>query len=375
MIYLCGAAIVTLAVAFAAHKIPDTFAQNTGEIKDQDIENARPDDHPTAPWDAEDVRSAATGPVEEEDEHFVTIYDQGKKILEIKTSALTVREALERAKIDLAESDKVEPGLSSLVDAENFYINIYRSRPVLVIDGLNRKRLMTASSDPKAIASDAGLTVYDGDKIEVVENTNFLEAGDLTTYKITRNGGRSVTIEEAIPYKEETVQDSGLANGEKEVREPGEEGRKTLKYRINFVDGVEVSRVLESETITKEPVNRVVAVGVKKSIAPEWAKCAEYARAAGVSENDMYDALTLIYHESGCRVDSTNAYSGAYGIPQALPGSKMASEGDDWKTNPVTQIKWMIKYVNGRYGGWKQALEFWGCTGTCRGITKTSTWY
>lgn len=362
MIYLCGAVVVTFAAAFAAHKIPNTFAEEDGIIHDADIENARPDDRPT-------------GPAEKEKEHFVTIYDQGKKILEIKTSAVTVREALERAKIDIAETDKVEPGLTTIIDAEDYYINIYRSRPVLVIDGLNRKNLMTASTDPKTIAGDAGLTIYDGDKIEVVENTNFLEAGDLTAYKITRNGGRTVTIEEAIPYTEEIVQDSSLPGGEKEVKEPGEEGRKTIKYRINFIDGVEVSRVLESETVTREPVNRVVAVGVKKSIAPEWAKCAEYARAAGVSENDMYDALTLIYHESGCRVDSTNAYSGAYGIPQALPGEKMASEGADWKTNPVTQIKWMIKYVNGRYGGWKQALEFWGCTGTCRGITKTSTWY
>ena len=274
MIYLCGAAIITLSLAFVANKIPNTFAQNDGMIKDQDIENARPDDHPT-------------GPVEEEAEHFVKIYDQGKKILEIKTSAITVREALERADVELADSDKVEPSLTSQIDADDFYINIYRSRPVLIIDGLNRKSLMTASSDPKSIAQDAGLAIYDGDKIEIVKNTNFLEAGDLTTYRITRNGGRTVTIEEPIAYKEEIVQDGSIANGEKEVRNPGEEGRKILKYRINFIDGVEVSRELESETVTKEPVNRVVAVGVKKSIAPEWAKCAEYARAAGVSDDDI----------------------------------------------------------------------------------------
>ena len=51
--------------------------------------------------------------------------------------------------------------------------------------------------------------------------------------------------------------------------------------------------------------------------------------------------------------------SGAYGIPQALPGSKMAEMGADWETNPVTQIRWMIKYVNERYGGWQHALEVW----------------
>lgn len=49
--------------------------------------------------------------------------------------------------------------------------------------------------------------------------------------------------------------------------------------------------------------------------------------------------------------------SGAYGLPQALPGSKMASEGDDWRTNPVTQIRWMLKYVNARYGGACNALQ------------------
>ena len=50
--------------------------------------------------------------------------------------------------------------------------------------------------------------------------------------------------------------------------------------------------------------------------------------------------------------------TGAYGIPQALPGSKMASAGADWETNPVTQIRWMAGYVS-RYGGWQGAINFW----------------
>ncbi|NED00241.1 lytic transglycosylase domain-containing protein, partial [Streptomyces sp. SID6648] len=48
----------------------------------------------------------------------------------------------------------------------------------------------------------------------------------------------------------------------------------------------------------------------------------------------------IVDHESGWNVDATNASSGAYGLVQALPGSKMASAGADWKTNPATQIKW-----------------------------------
>jgi hypothetical protein len=55
-------------------------------------------------------------------------------------------------------------------------------------------------------------------------------------------------------------------------------------------------------------------------------------------------------HESGWSVTAANAGSGAYGIPQALPGSRMASAGPDWQTNAATQIKWGLKYIKGTYG-------------------------
>lgn len=61
--------------------------------------------------------------------------------------------------------------------------------------------------------------------------------------------------------------------------------------------------------------------------------------------------------ESGWNEHAENA-SGAYGIPQALPGSKMASAGPDWKNNPATQIKWMIGYIRGRYGNPVKAKTF-----------------
>lgn len=294
--------------------------------------------------------------------HFVTIHDENSK-LTIKTDAITVREALERAGYEVEDSDRVEPKLTTRITDDNFHINIYRSRPVVVIDGITKKYVMTSSYDPKTIAEDAGLTIYDGDEITSVKNDNFLETGDATTYKITRNGGRTVTVETPIAYAEETTEDENLDEGASEVRQVGEEGMKVEKYEVNFVDGVEVSRELISEEITKEPVNKITAVGSKKAatisnVPPEWETCAGWARQAGVSEADLYSALTLIYHESGCRVNASNP-SGAYGIPQALPGAKMAEFGSDWQTNPVTQIKWMAKYVKGRYGGWQQAMNYW----------------
>ena len=66
---------------------------------------------------------------------------------------------------------------------------------------------------------------------------------------------------------------------------------------------------------------------------------------------DQFDCLDSLYtRESGWRVDADNPTSSAYGIPQALPGSKMASAGADWATNPVTQIRWGLGYIQDRYG-------------------------
>lgn len=68
-------------------------------------------------------------------------------------------------------------------------------------------------------------------------------------------------------------------------------------------------------------------------------------------ESDQYSCLVILWErESNWRVNAKNKSSGAYGIPQSLPGTKMASEGADWLTNPKTQINWGLKYIKGRYG-------------------------
>jgi murein DD-endopeptidase MepM/ murein hydrolase activator NlpD len=70
----------------------------------------------------------------------------------------------------------------------------------------------------------------------------------------------------------------------------------------------------------------------------------------GYGSNQFDCFNNIIMRESKWDVNATNPSSGAYGIPQALPGSKMASEGSDWRTNPATQIIWGIKYMKDRYG-------------------------
>lgn len=88
-----------------------------------------------------------------------------------------------------------------------------------------------------------------------------------------------------------------------------------------------------------------------------------WLKQAGIPESWFNGLNSIIQQESGWRVNATNPSSGAYGIPQSLPGSKMASAGSDWRTNPITQLKWMYSYIKERYGSLQNALSFRAANG------------
>ncbi|WP_208609635.1 transglycosylase SLT domain-containing protein [Streptomyces atriruber] len=84
------------------------------------------------------------------------------------------------------------------------------------------------------------------------------------------------------------------------------------------------------------------------------------AMARQMIPGDQFQCFSnIVNHESTWNYKATNASSGAYGLVQALPGSKMASAGSDWQTNPATQIKWGLNYMNDRYGSPCGAWSFW----------------
>ena len=253
--------------------------------------------------------------------YFVTIHD-GDDSLTIKTDAKTVGEALERAKIDINENDLVDPEKEAEIDSNNFHIDLYRARPVIIKDGTSRKYLMTAQYDRKLLAEEAGIELASNDTLKSVqENGNILEAGMTEIYEVLR--------------------------GEAPSDGPEKVGEKTFE-------------ALSLKTVKEETKEQSAPVSVPAFTAnPDEATCKAWIRAAGVSEADLEAAYFMVQKESHCRYNATNRSSGAYGIPQALPGKKMASAGSDWQTNPITQIKWMISYVNGRYGGWSGARSWW----------------
>lgn len=84
-----------------------------------------------------------------------------------------------------------------------------------------------------------------------------------------------------------------------------------------------------------------------------------WMRLAGFKPSEYSAINYIVNHESSWNPQAVNPSSGAYGLPQSLPASKLASAGSDWRTNPITQLKWMRNYVNERYGGANGALAFW----------------
>ncbi|MGW5324570.1 aggregation-promoting factor C-terminal-like domain-containing protein [Streptomyces sp. NPDC004014] len=111
------------------------------------------------------------------------------------------------------------------------------------------------------------------------------------------------------------------------------------------------------------------SAGMALSAAPAHAATDSASSARTIAQKMIPDAAQynafskIVEHESGWNPSATNSSSGAYGLVQALPGSKMASAGADWKTNPATQIKWGLDYMNSRYGSPAKAWTFWQANG------------
>lgn len=106
-------------------------------------------------------------------------------------------------------------------------------------------------------------------------------------------------------------------------------------------DGFDVSRI---RTAAAAPAFGVPDPGSAQAIAYDM------VRARGWDDSEFACLVALWDRESHWNVNAHNASSGAHGIPQALPGDKMASVADDWQTNPATQITWGLGYIEGRYG-------------------------
>ncbi len=348
-----------------------------------------------------------------ENGRFVVVYDRGEETAFI-TDKTTLREALSSQGITLDEKDAVEPSLDEELVASDYRVNIYRARPVTIVDGALRKKIVTPYQSAERIVSDAGIELYEEDQTRLTQSTDIIgdgaglqlivdratplvldlygsktntrtqgeTVGDMLKEKaielgehgrvsvalntpivadmqvrVWREGKQTITVDEAVSFGVEQIKDADRLVGYKAVKTPGVRGERTVTYEINIRGGVEVARTEIASIVTKKPVKQVEIVGSKPHQLPYTGggTKTEWLAASNIPESSWGYADFMVSRESSWNPNARNVSSGACGLAQALPCSKVPGNPYD----PVNSLNWMNSYVNGRYGSWEAAYNFW----------------
>ncbi len=344
-------------------------------------------------------------------ERLITLHDRGVTT-SFMTDSETIGDALAIAGVLLDEHDAVEPERNEKLIAADYQVNIYRARPVTVIEGSLRQKVITPYQSAERIVSDVGISLYPEDKIHMSRSDDVLTQGsgltleiiratpvELTLYgatnqvrtqaetvegllteknitlgpndrasvplataisggmsvRVWREGKQTVTRDEAIPFDIEKIQDADRDVGYREVKTPGVDGQRSVTYEIVVEQGIEVSRVEIASVTKKNAISQVELVGTKPKYMPYTGggTKTEWLAASNIPEPMWGYADWLVQKESGWNPNARNVSSGACGLAQALPCSKVPGNPLD----PVNSLNWMNGYVNGRYGTWEAAVQ------------------
>lgn len=352
------------------------------------------------------------------DSHVVNLYIDGVES-SAPTRAATVGDFITKANIKLNEGDVTEPILASPIDEDGFRVQIFRAKPVTIVDGQTITRILTPQKSAQLIVAKAGLTVYPEDTLTLTTTDNFVKStifgekliidratpvtislygtpaatyrthattvGNLLKEKgivpeqgatvspdvntplnpstaifISKFGKSVITVDEPIAYGVESSNDASKTIGTTTIITAGVNGKKQVIYELSLRDGKEIGRTVIQEVVTSQPQTQVQTKGTKMPVVVEGDRIAWMA-AAGISESDYYYVDFIVGHEGAWNGTTkwNKAGSGAYGLCQALPATKMASAGADYMTNPITQLRWCSGYAVGRYGSWAAAYSFW----------------
>lgn len=352
-------------------------------------------------------------------DRLVSVYADGHKTL-FSTNASTIRAVLQQAGVTLGHNDLVEPGLDATLPPTGPYnINVYRARPVLVIDGLQSHRVLTAYRSPRLIAGAAGLTVYPEDQLTTSTITNFvdaqlvgeqivikratpfvvkvdgtsrslrtqatsiagaLESADIavgpqdtvkpalskpliggTVITITRVSEVVATVTQTIPRLVKTIADPKTLKGTSRVQDPGADGQKTTTFKIHYTNGIETSRQAIKQVSETAPKTKVVVEGTKVMFAgniEHWRPMVESAAAAyGLDPNMMLRIMACESNGNATAV-STFIVNGQHptGLFQYLPTTWTAAGGtNDNIFDGALQIKLTAKKMA------REGTSAWQC--------------
>jgi resuscitation-promoting factor RpfB len=304
----------------------------------------------------------------------VIVQDGGDKVV-VSSAALSPRMVAAQAGITVYPEDIVEKAPIESFTRDGFVgekIVLGRAEPVSFNLYGTQATVRTHSKSVGDLLKEKNITLTEGDSVQPALETPI--AADTQIF-VVRSGTQLATVEETIEFTTETIEDPSLSFGTIVNRQKGSAGKKLVTYQVNTVNGKEVGRTKIQEVTIQAPVRQVTARG-KAIYIPE--DKSGWMAAAGIPASDFPYVYYIINRENGlwcptrwqgqrnCPAYYQELYPGAesvrtlgYGMCQSTPAIKMADAGADWRTNPVTQLKWCTGYATSRYGGWQGAYEAW----------------
>ena len=250
------------------------------------------------------------------------------------------------------------------MDGDTSYITVK-------INGEKRTVLGTNFTTVKSVLEAGNIVLDPQDTISPSLDSKVTES---TVITITRVGAKLETSDAPIAFNTVRKETSSLPKGTEKVESEGKEGVMETTSLVTRSGDTIISSNIFASYVKEAPQDKVILVGTGESSSSssaaasigttvpagemqQWAH--DYLLSNGYTEADFTATVFIISHESGWRVNATNASSGAYGLPQALPGSKMSTAGADWQTNYQTQLKWFWNYCASRYGSIQGAYNYW----------------
>jgi uncharacterized protein YabE (DUF348 family) len=300
--------------------------------------------------------------------------DVNGKRTDVWTTAPTVQEAL--AQLGYATSDFVSVSRARRLPLAPTDIAIRTPRLVTIVHDGKRDQVTTTDQTVGALFADLGISVSSGDRLAPSSASALRNDMTITLQRVDK---RTAVRTETVPYATTKRRDSSLVVGTTKIVTPGRDGKLRVTYSFVYLDGKVIGRTKLKSVMISKPRTQILNVGTKRIVtqgnAPAQVASAPVpspSSAQGIARSmltargwgsDQFDCLvTLWNHESGWRVHAANP-SGAYGIPQALPGYKMSSAGPDWQNSAETQIKWGLGYISDRYGTPCGAWSQWQANG------------
>jgi uncharacterized protein YabE (DUF348 family) len=282
--------------------------------------------------------------------HLLRLSVDGQ-VREVWVNADSVAEALSqlgygtRDLVSVSRSKRLDTGVTNLAISSPKRLTIQR--------GSHKVAVLSAGPTVIQAVSDAGIVLAPNDQLSPPGSS---PVTDNEVIRIRRVDYRTSVQQVEVPFATVQRQDPNSYVGSNSLVTAGQNGISRITYQLVYLDGKLAGRVAVWTTVVRPVVNRQTSVGTKSapigSTVPAGAAqqiAAGMVAARGWGGDQFSCLVSLWSKESGWRTDAANS-SGAYGIPQALPGSKMASAGPDWQTSAATQISWGLGYIAGVYG-------------------------